>query len=123
MKVEDFFLKVDYAHVGFCMMAVDAARDYAKRLLVSFHFKGQAGKIKSVGAIVKKLTGYPSHGFVIDINEAKSLGLNVEELSAEDWKLLWALYKEYKEELDDIGMIVETTKGRREIKRPKPTIW
>lgn len=125
MGVEDYFLKVDYAHVAFCMMSVELTRDYAKRLLVSFHFKGQDDKIRSVDDLVKKLTEYPSHDFVIDINEVKNLGLNVEELSAEDWKLLQSLYKEYKENLNEIGMIVETSKNKFEIKikKLKPTFW
>jgi len=123
MGVEDYFLKVDYAHVGYCMMAVELARDYAKRLLTSFHFKDQPDKVKSIEDLIKKLTGYPSHGFVIDIDEAKELGLNVEELNEDDWKILSSLYKKYQEELNDIGMVIETSIRTHKLKRPKPTIW
>jgi hypothetical protein len=123
-KVEEWFLKVDYAHIGFCMMAAELGRDYAKRLLVSYHFKEQPDKLKNVDEVVRKLTSYPSHGFVIDSEEAKDiLGLNVEELSEEDWRAIWSLYKEYRKKTDEIGLIVETTKDSVEIKRPKPTLW
>jgi hypothetical protein len=124
MNVADYFLKVDYAHIGFCMTAAELSRDYAKRLLVSYHFKEQHDKLKTVDDVVKKLTSYPSHDFIIDTNEAKNvLGLNVEELSEEDWKLIWLLYKEYKKKIDEVGLIIETTKGSLEIKRPKLALW
>jgi hypothetical protein len=122
--VSNYFLKVDYVHVGFCMTAVEQAREYARRLLASYHFKGQPDKLKSLDDVVKRLTSYPSHDFIIDGSEARNvLGLNVEELSEEDWSLVWPLYKEYRKRIDEVGLIIETTKRSLEIKRPKLTLW
>jgi len=123
MGVEEYFLKVDYSHVAFCIMAAEQGREYARRLLTTYHFKGQANKLRQVDDIVKKLTEYPSHDFVIDIDEAKALGLNVEELSINDWVIIYSLYREYKKKLDGVALIIETTKDIREVKRPKLTLW
>jgi sulfur relay (sulfurtransferase) DsrC/TusE family protein len=126
MGISEYFLKVDYAHVSFCLTAVEQARDYAKRLLTSYHFREQPDKLKIVDDAVRRLTSYPSHDFVIDIDEARDvIGLNVEELSEEHWKLVWSVYREYIKRLDDVGLIIETTKKSLEIERPKPrpTLW
>jgi hypothetical protein len=123
MEVQDYFLKVDYAHVGYCMMTVEKARDYAKKLLKTYHFKGQPDKIKKIGKIVERLTGYPSHDFTIDFDEVRDIGLNVEELSDDDWELIYPLHREYEEELDEVVFITETVVGKRQVKRPKLVLW
>jgi hypothetical protein len=113
--VSNYFLKVDYAHVGFCITTVEKAREYAKRLLLNYHFKDRSDKQKIADDVARQLTSYPSHDFIIGSDEAKNiLHLNVEELNEEDWKIVWSLYNAYKKKLNVIGFIVETTKARYE---------
>ena len=69
------------------------------------------------------MSEHPSHDFVIDINEARKLGLNVEELKDDDWKLTYSFYTECRKRLDDVAFVAETIKTTREVKRPKPAIW
>jgi len=70
--------QVDPMHFGGSFRALDLAIEYGKRLL-SRYVNIDATRINQ---IVDKLTWqYPSHGFVIDFEEAKSLGLNVFRLN------------------------------------------
>lgn len=120
-EAAEYFLRVDYAHVGFCRQSTEVAKEYASRLLKKFHFKDDSeSKIEEV---VESLVSYPSHDFVIDYDEAKKIGLNVELLDSRSEPLILKLYENYKGQLNDSVLIVESTESRREIKRPKKTIW
>ena len=49
-------------------------------------------------AIAKRLTsGYVDHGFCINIDEAKSIGLNVGELEGEELDIVWGIHRLNKE--------------------------
>jgi len=119
--VSEYFLKIDYNHVGFCRASIEVAREYAKRLLSLYHMKGKP--VEEIEGVVAKLLSYPSHDFVIDFKEAKSIGLNVELLPPEDEDIVWKLMQEYRKVLDDVVLIVETRDYSREEKRPKVTLW
>ena len=41
-QVSEYFLKIDYNHVGFCRMAIEEARYYTEQLLKKYHLKRQA---------------------------------------------------------------------------------
>ena len=69
------------------------------------------------------LTSFPSHDFIIDYDEAKTLDLNVELLSEEKEEMIWRLYQLYQKQLDDVVLIIESAKYRRLERRPKVTIW
>lgn len=120
-QVADYFLKIDYNHVGFCRMAIEEARYYAECLLGSYHMKD--ARREDIIRIASTLTTFPSHDFIIDYDEAKKLGLNVELMPEDEEKLIWKLYKCYREQLDDVVLIIESRKHRRVEKRPKVTIW
>lgn len=53
-------------------------------------------KEKAEGIAKDLTTGYASHGFCINIDEAKNLGLNVVELEGEELKIVWEIYKLHK---------------------------
>jgi len=95
----------------------------AKRLLKNYHFKASPQKAKDVDGIVERLTSYPSHDFCIHFDEAKDVGLNVEELNGKDWIIVYDLHREYEKELDEVVGIIETVKGKNRVRRPKLTIW
>jgi len=116
---------VDPIHVGFCRLSIDSGKEYAKILLRNYNLKGKTSA--KINSIVEKLSsGYKSHGFVIDFDEAANLGLNVEKMSGELLETVWKLYKIYQEELrslrkrGEIQVIVETEKGPANIIKTQP---
>jgi len=93
--VADYLLKIDYAHVGFCIQSTNSAKEYASRILVNYGLKGLKKKeerIRKAEKIIKILMSYPVHDFVIDYEEAKKIGLNVNLVENELEKLLWTIY-------------------------------
>jgi len=95
--------------LGSYRTSINIGKEYLTKLLSSRMLKGQTAKVKS---IVEKLTsGYVDHGFCIDINEARSLGLIAEELSGEELDVAWSIFRLH-EKLQDI----EREKQRKRIK-------
>jgi len=94
-------------------------------LLEKYHLKEEKEEEKEREAeeIITRLLSYPSHDFVIDYNEAKEIGLNVELLSGEDKDKILELYMQYRGRLNNIVLIIESSVTKREIKREKITIW
>lgn len=68
------FEKIDPMRMGADARAMNIGQDYALRL----NAKGK--NLKGAEALSMLLNGYPSHSFVIDINEARGLFTNVEPL-------------------------------------------
>jgi len=120
-SIADYFMKIDYNHIGFCRAAMKEAEEYAKLLLRKYHMRGKPSS--EIEETVKKLLSYPSHDFVIGFEEARDMGLNIELLKPDEEDLVWRLYREYGRSLDDVVLIVETKEYSREVKRPKVTIW
>lgn len=69
------FEKIDPMRMGADARAMNIGQDYALRL----HAKGK--NLRGTEALNMLLNGYPSHSFVIDINEARGLFTNVEPLN------------------------------------------
>jgi ATP-dependent protease ClpP protease subunit len=74
------------------------AIQYAEKLLEKYMLRGEhQDKIKE---ITRKLTeGYYSHGYGIDVNESKDIGLIVNETDQHLWDLIWMLYGIYHQEV------------------------
>jgi len=77
------------------------ARSLSRKVIISFlkyHIKGNFPHFK-----IKKTANFllrsDSHSDAIDINKAKSLGLNVKLLENDLKKNVWDLYKEYEKDL------------------------
>lgn len=74
--------QLDPVWLGRVHRALAIAQEYGRRL--------DCGNVKE-GAISNLMTGYPDHGFVIDVDEARSLFRNVEVCAAPFQSLLHAL--------------------------------
>lgn len=77
--------------LGGFIKAHEIAEQYLVKLLETRMFldNNKADKIKK---IAKKLTkGYADHGFCINIDETKSLGLNVKDLEGEELDVVWEI--------------------------------
>lgn len=68
------FEKIDPMRMGADARAMNIGQDYALRL----HAQGK--NLRGTEALNMLLNGYPSHSFVIDINEARALFTNVEPI-------------------------------------------
>lgn len=120
-SVADYFMKIDYNHVGFCRATIEEAKKYAELLLDNYHLKGKTKE--EIKQVVSALLKYPSHDFVITYEEAKRVGLNIDLLPGSEEEKVWSLYQEYQKRLNDVVLIVETKDYSREIRKPKVTIW
>lgn len=78
------FSQIDPLHVGEAARAMSIADHYGKRLLK----RGKNCTFESLNLLISE---YPSHGFVIDMDEAKGLFKNVREPSEAEAQLAEAL--------------------------------
>lgn len=79
------YQQVEVMHVGEAARAMKIAEEYGQRL------DRMADNLKDGSSLGTLVAGYPSHGFVIDMNEAKSLFKNVRVLTAKERELCDAL--------------------------------
>jgi hypothetical protein len=77
--------------------SLSIGREYLRRLLTTRMFDGQdkAELVKSIGSAL--VEGYSDHGFCIDVNEARQIGLVVDELQGDVLALVWDIFKLGKE--------------------------
>ncbi len=76
------YSNVETLHFGGSHRAVESSAEYGKRVMSRYAYRDWSAT--RVTALVKKLTwDYPSHSFVIDIREARELGLKVKLLDGE----------------------------------------
>lgn len=106
----------------FFQSAVDRTRAMATDLLKLGMMNGKSDtEVQDVINKISSSAGYKSHGAVIDFEEAKTLGLNVEYLKPDDrlWRCLWLLYclYDYDSKAKGLGKIFEGSKYS--IARPK----
>ena len=79
--------------LGGIKKALDVGKYYVVKLLTTRMFNGEEAE-KQAKAIGHALTEhYPDHGFDIDIDEASSIGLRVQELELDEFNLVWELYE------------------------------
>jgi hypothetical protein len=75
----------------------DHIEDILTELLLSRMFKEKEDEARD---IARRLTKeYKFHGKAITFREAKKIGLKVEKLPEEQWKLVWKIYKIFEEEV------------------------
>lgn len=80
--------------IKFCEDAIDFSKEFLKKWLPKGTLKYNQEKVDEVVEAFVSGTKYKSHGQVINYEEAKKLGLNVEfvEPQSELWNLVWELY-------------------------------
>lgn len=88
--------------------------EYGRRVMGRYSYAGrQSDDIESI--INRIVWSYPSHGFVIDYEEAKELGLNVSLLSKEDSKAA----KYIGESVDELVGFVSPAEEQEPCSKPK----
>jgi len=99
---------VDPNFVQAAQHAIAQTMKLAETLLTTGMMKGkQPGEISSVVQALASRQQYPSHGSVIDADEAMRLGLSVTKLSSSDdlWQRFWLLRCMYENDIRRAGAI------------------
>jgi len=109
--------------LGGIKKSLDVGKEYLVRLLTTRMFSGEDAEeqAKSIGQML--VENYVDHGFCIDVDEAKSIGLKVQELEGDDLRLVWKIYRlnEQKQEIERAmkrSEMAELLKNHPEILRP-----
>lgn len=75
----------------------EISEQYLAKLLET-RMLAESKKVGDSKTIAQKLTrGYADHGFCINIDEVKELGLNVSELEGEELDLVWEIHRSNRE--------------------------
>jgi ATP-dependent protease ClpP protease subunit len=72
--VDPIFSQVNPIQMGEYYRLLDTSKEYAKRLLAVSYFSMDEDTRKNL--LKRMAEGYPTHGFIIDVDEARTLGLN-----------------------------------------------
>ena len=94
------FSRIDVVHYTQMSRALKVGEEYARRLLRQNHGPKEAGTIAS-----QLVENYPEHGFVIDYEEAKLLGLHMGEPTSEQLCIM----DEIADQLDGLTAIGRIT--------------
>jgi hypothetical protein len=79
-----------------CYRYLIIAEKFGRELLTNFMLKKSENKIYVDRIIRQLIWGYPEHGYVIDIDEAKRLKLKVIPSSSyPDWNEVWKYFKDH----------------------------
>jgi len=125
-QVADYMLKIDYAHVGFCIQSTNSAKEYAKRVLIKYglkSIKSEEERKRRAEEIINSLMSYPVHDFVIDYEEAKKIGLNVELVGDTVEQRLWDIYYLAKKMLKEKQVIIRSPVYEEFIPKPRISVW
>jgi hypothetical protein len=90
------FQQIEVMHVGEAARAINIAREYAHRL-------GKESSNLDEQGVLRLITDYPSHEFVIDMTEAKEMFKHVRELTPSEEKLCDALGQVCKDWDEDLA--------------------
>lgn len=96
--IEPIFSQIDPIQMAECSRLLSVSREYGMRLMEASYSKRTQDERD---ALLKRMSeDYPAHGFIIDVKEAQSLGLNAREATEQELNLL------------DLGVTFAGGKGR-----------
>lgn len=88
--------------------------EYSRRVMKRYSYKDKDSE--NIGSIINKIIwSYPSHGFVIDYEEAKELGLKVSLLNEEDSRAT----KQIVDSVDELIGFASTDEEHKSHSKPK----
>mgnify|MGYP001119618849 CR=1 FL=1 len=79
--------------LGGFLKLCEVGEQYLIKLLETRMLSNKEEKSKSKSIAKRLTTGYADHGFCINIDEAKDLGLAVFDISEEELKIVWELHR------------------------------
>ena len=97
--------KLDPATLQHYRLIKERARNLAENLLKQGMFRLVPGNYTGIPAELMNLDRFPTHGQVIDAQDAQRIGLNIEVHGrrSELWDAIWNLYTHQRMELADTG--------------------
>ena len=99
--------------LGQYLKSLDIGKAYTKKLLSTKMFKGSdEEKIEEISE--KLVRGYSHHGYCIDLDEVRDIGLVVEEPDAKEWEVIWKIYKCYKKMAEKITRLEGETNEKED---------
>lgn len=95
--------KLDPALIDFCKKALKRSEELAEKFLKSYMLSGDHEAAAAIAQELNDSQKYLSHGAVVDADDAKALGLVVEELDrmSDLWQAYWRLYCEMRVQLQN----------------------
>ena len=93
--------QLDPALIDYCNKAIARSKNFAKKWLKEYMCAGDEETAEQIASELADVKKYLSHGAVIDAEEARRIGLQVEYLEPDTplWKALWQLYCDYEIEV------------------------
>jgi len=89
--------KLDPWLINMCYRHLLIAQNLGKNLLMRYMFKGAINSEQTADIVITELVwGYPEHGFIIDADEARRIGLKI--TNSENflqWGISWEIYKKF----------------------------
>lgn len=80
--------------LGSFRKSLDIAKQYLVRLLETRMLRQDANRNQRAQDIAKRLTeGYADHGFCINLEEARTIGLVVDELTGDQLAIAWRIHR------------------------------
>ncbi len=111
--------------LGGIKKSLDVGKQYVVKLLTTRMFteEGMEEHAKAIGHALTEQ--YSDHAFCIDIDEASSIGLRVQELESDEFNLIWELFelnkqKEEVERQEKTSQMEELLKNLPEVTRAVP---
>lgn len=108
--------------LGSFKKTLDIAKQYLVKLLTTRMFTEESDSDKALQIAVKLTEGYADHGFCIDLEEAKSIGLTVKEIEGEELDIIWQIHKLNKKKQELIENL-EKEKMEDFLKKLPPEIF
>ena len=84
--------------MDFCKKALKRSEELAEKFLSTYMLSHDSAKGKKIAAQLNDSGKYLSHGAVIDADDARELGIKVDELDRHGdlWQAYWRLYCELR---------------------------
>lgn len=95
--------------IGELLKSLETGKDYLSKLMRARMFRD---KQEGVNEISEKLvTGYPDHGYCIDFDEAKEIGLKVEKIESQYEESLIEIMRSYKNVWDRFDFLMKNARN------------
>ncbi len=108
--VEPLYAQVDPLHFGAAHRSLQNSIEYGKRVMSRYAYREWSEA--QISDCLEKLTwNYPSHGFVIDIDEAQELGLYAKLMSGEREHDAHIIMDEMQDCIGFLGVEVDRSSG------------
>ena len=92
--IEILSQNLDFEKMGVYKASLEYAIQPLEDVLTSRMFAAKNNGKKKASQVAKHLiTGYPQHGYPIGLSEASKLGLEIERIPADEWRLVWSIYQ------------------------------